>query len=74
MTARYVVKRILALGGHFARQVGSHARYSATYSDAAGNDATCHTTVPMHSGDIPRRTLRSIEKAMEPAFGKGWLR
>lgn len=47
---------------------------SAKYSDAAGNEATCHTTVPMHTGDIPKGTLGSIEKAMEPAFGKGWLR
>jgi len=32
------------------------------------------TTVPQHAGDIPSGTLRAIERDLEPAFGKGWLR
>lgn len=52
------------------RQVGSHRRYEAR----AESGLVCRTTVPQHTGDIPAGTLRSIEKAMEPVFGKGWLR
>lgn len=73
MVARLVVARILELGGYFVRQVGSHARYAAKYRQA-GVEATCSTTVPMHRGDIPLGTLRAIEKDLEPAFGKRWLR
>ncbi len=32
------------------------------------------TAVAMHPGDIPTGTLRKIEKDLQPAFGKGWLR
>lgn len=52
------------------RQVGSHERWQAATADGA----VCRTTVPVHGGDIPVGTLASIERAMEPAFGKGWLR
>lgn len=51
------------------RQRGSHQRWSAT-----GNGVTAYTTVAIHRGDIPPGTLRQIEKQMEPALGKGWLR
>jgi predicted RNA binding protein YcfA (HicA-like mRNA interferase family) len=31
-------------------------------------------TVPIHKGeDIPRGTLRAIERDLEPCLGKGWL-
>jgi predicted RNA binding protein YcfA (HicA-like mRNA interferase family) len=30
--------------------------------------------VPIHSGDIPTGTLRSIERQGEPALGRSWLR
>ena len=70
MTAREVVARILNLGGYFKRQVGSHARYGAKYDDSR-QERECSTTVPMHKGDIPTGTRASIERAMEPAFGKG---
>jgi predicted RNA binding protein YcfA (HicA-like mRNA interferase family) len=56
-----------------ARQVGSHRRF-VTYTDAAGRQATVRTTVAQHAGDIPAWTLRAIERDLEPAFGKGWLR
>jgi predicted RNA binding protein YcfA (HicA-like mRNA interferase family) len=57
-----------------ARQVGSHRRYLVTYTDAAGRQATLATTVAQHTGDIPAGTLRAIERDLEPALGKGWLR
>ncbi len=35
----------------------------------------CNTTVSMHAGrDLPRGTLRGIEKDLEPALGEGWLK
>jgi predicted RNA binding protein YcfA (HicA-like mRNA interferase family) len=55
------------------RQVGSHRRYVATYTDA-GREATVATTVPQHAGDIPAGTLCAIERDLEPALGKRWLR
>ncbi len=33
----------------------------------------CQAVIPVHGGDIPKGTLRNIERAMEPALGKGWL-
>jgi len=72
--AREVNRRIERLGGKMARQVGSHRRYVATYTDAAGREATVATTVPQHAGDIPAGTLRATERDLEPALGKRWLR
>ena len=72
--AREVNRRIERLGGLMARQVGSHRRYVIIYTDAGGSEATVATTVPQHQGDIPPGTLRAIERDLEPAFGRGWLR
>jgi predicted RNA binding protein YcfA (HicA-like mRNA interferase family) len=66
MTAREVVRALTRLGAVEVRQKGSHRRYVS----ACGK---CATTVAMHAGDIPKGTLRSIERAMEPCYGKGWL-
>lgn len=55
------------------RQVGSHRRYVATHTTPTGEEVTAATTVAQHPGDIPRGTLRAIEKDMESVFGKGWL-
>lgn len=30
--------------------------------------------IPIHSGDIPTGTLRSVERQGEPALGRMWLR
>jgi predicted RNA binding protein YcfA (HicA-like mRNA interferase family) len=66
MNAREVNLKIEARGGVLVRQTGSHRRYRA------GDQ---FTTVPQHgSRDIPIGTLRAIERDLEPAFGKGWLR
>jgi predicted RNA binding protein YcfA (HicA-like mRNA interferase family) len=32
----------------------------------------CGTVVPMHRGDIPPGTLRSIVRLLEPCLGKDW--
>ena len=55
------------------RQVGSHRRSLATYAYKLGNDCKAATTVAQHPGDVPRGTVRAIEKDLEAAFGKGWL-
>ncbi len=35
----------------------------------------CRTTVPIHaSDDLPRGTLRAIERDLEPCLGRTWLR
>jgi predicted RNA binding protein YcfA (HicA-like mRNA interferase family) len=72
--AREVNRQIERLGGVMARQTGSHRRYVITCTDAAGAAAKVATTVPQHAGDIPAGTLRAIERDLEPALGKGWLR
>lgn len=72
--AREVNRRIERLGGVMVRQVGSHRCYVVTYADAAGREARVATTVPQHPGDIPAGTLRAIERDLEPALGRGWLR
>lgn len=70
MRAREINQRIEQLGGHAVRQRGSHRVYRASSADGA---VTVQTVVPQHSGDVPRGTLRAIERALAPAFGQGWL-
>jgi predicted RNA binding protein YcfA (HicA-like mRNA interferase family) len=72
--AREVNRRIERLGGKMVRPVGSHRRYVATYTDAAGRETTVATTVPQHAGDVPAGTLCAIEHDLEPAWERGWLR
>jgi predicted RNA binding protein YcfA (HicA-like mRNA interferase family) len=69
--AREVNRRIERLGGKHTRTKGSHRWYEATVSPGGG---TCGTAVPQHPGDISPGTLRKIERELEPAFGRGWLR
>ncbi len=53
-------------GGDILRQKGSHVRVQA---------GECFATDPDHgSRALPRGTLRSIERQLEPCLGKGWLR
>ena len=69
MRAREINRKIEALGGTMTRQTGSHRRYQVTL-----NGQTFHATVPQHgTRDLPKGTLASIQRQLEPAFGKGWL-
>ncbi|MGH3615730.1 MAG: type II toxin-antitoxin system HicA family toxin [Pseudonocardia sp.] len=75
MKAREVNRRIERLGGVTVRQVGSHRRYRLVYRHSdTGQETTAFTTVPQHTGEIPKGTLRAIERDLEAALGKGWLR
>ncbi|MDH6180406.1 putative RNA binding protein YcfA (HicA-like mRNA interferase family) [Microbacteriaceae bacterium SG_E_30_P1] len=69
MNARDVNRRIEERGGVVLRQKGSHRFYRVEV-----DGAIAHTTVPQHAGDIPKGLLAKIQRDMEPALGKGWLR
>jgi len=70
MTGRQVIAMILAAGGTEVRRRGSHRMFVATVD---GMSVT--TVVPDHGGrDLETGLLRAIERQMEPAFGRGWLR
>lgn len=69
MRAREVNRKTESLGGVAVSQKGSHRKFRAT--TAAG--VTVTAIVPQH-GEIPTGTLRAIERSLEAAFGKGWLR
>ncbi|MDP3971316.1 MAG: type II toxin-antitoxin system HicA family toxin, partial [Candidatus Nanopelagicales bacterium] len=69
-----VNRRIESLGGQYISQRGSHRKYRAAYKDVSGNTTSVQTVVPQHRGDIPTGTLAAIQRQMEPAFGKGWLK
>jgi predicted RNA binding protein YcfA (HicA-like mRNA interferase family) len=65
MTSKDVLRRLRKLGAVEVRQSGSHVIVRA---------GSCMTPVPVHSGkDIPKGTLRNIEKLMTPALGERWL-
>jgi predicted RNA binding protein YcfA (HicA-like mRNA interferase family) len=55
MTAREVVARLKAEGWILVRSKGSHAQYRHP-------DRPDLVTVPMHTGDLPLGTLKSIER------------
>ena len=69
MKAREVNRRIEASGGVILRQRGSHRLYEVRVGGI-----TARTTVAQHSGDIPNGTLAAIQKDLEPALGKGWVK
>ena len=68
MRPREVTKRmrILDLTAHIVHQDGSHQKWRLHDGSSV--------IVPIHSGDIPTGTLRSIERQGEPALGRMWLR
>ncbi len=67
MTGRDVLKLIERAGCAPLRQRGSHVMVRCP--------GGCQTVIPVHRGqDVPTGTLRSIERALEPCLGKGWLR
>ena len=55
MTAREVAAALRADGWVLVRTKGSHGRYRHATKP-------CLVTVPMHPGDLPIGTLKSIEK------------
>ncbi len=71
MKAREVVSRIEARGGEFVRQRGSHMQYEYRVD----GQVIAFTTVPDHgSVDLGKGLISKIQRDLEPAFGKGWLR
>jgi predicted RNA binding protein YcfA (HicA-like mRNA interferase family) len=70
MKPREVCRRIERLGGVHTTTRGSHRTYVVHY----GERGRVLTWVPMHSREIRPGTLRKIERDLEPALGKGWLR
>ena len=54
LKAREIVAALLKAGFTVHHQAGSHVRLRHRL------DAALHVTVPMHSGDVPRTTLRRI--------------
>lgn len=67
MTGREVLRRVEGLGCTVVRQCGSHVMVRCP--------GGCQTVIPIHRGqDVPIGTLRSIERALAPCLGEGWLR
>ncbi|MGH9151076.1 MAG: type II toxin-antitoxin system HicA family toxin [Acidimicrobiales bacterium] len=64
MRTRELRALLRRLGCEEARQSGSHLIVRC---------GRCQTVVPVHTGDIPPGTLRSIERDLTPCLGKGWL-
>jgi predicted RNA binding protein YcfA (HicA-like mRNA interferase family) len=64
-----VNRLIERLGGVYVGTTGSHRRYVVPY-----DGGRVRTHVPIHPGDIPAGTLRKIERDLEPALGRGWLK
>ncbi len=65
VNTRDLRRRLRKAGCDEVRQTGSHLLVCC---------GTCQTVVPIHGGDVPTGTLRSIERDLEPCLGKGWLR
>ena len=64
MTASAVARRLRKLGVAYREARGSHRLYRIK---------DCTTVVPMHGADLPKGTLRKIEKDLEPCLGEKWL-
>lgn len=64
VTARRLAQILRRSGCEVVRQKGSHQVWRCR---------ECQTVVPVHSGDIPKGTLRSIERDLEPCLGPKWL-
>jgi len=66
MTARELRRILKRLDCVEVRQRGSHLVIRC---------GICQTVVPVHRGeDIPRGTLKGIERDLEGCLGKGWLK
>lgn len=66
MTSRELFKLLNRLGCELHRTgKGSHQVWTC---------GECRVSIPNHSGDIPKGTLRAIERALEPCLGKSWMK
>ena len=65
---REVNKKIEGHGGVFVRQKGSHRVYRVNRGTWV-----IMVVVPQYGGDVPKGTLRSIERDLEPMLGERWL-
>lgn len=66
MTATELRRILKSLDCVEVRQKGSHLIVRC---------GKCQTTVPVHMGkDIPKGTLRSIERMLTPCLGEDWLK
>ena len=65
---RDINRKIEAHGGRFVRQRGSHRVYRVNRGTWV-----IMVVVPQHGGDMPKGTLRSIERDLEPMLGERWL-
>lgn len=74
MKAWEVIAKITQRGGVYSHSRGSHRYYVAVYTRSDGSSGQACTSVAVHPGDLPKGTLRKIERDLEPAYGKGWLR
>ena len=68
MRPREVIQRMFRLDrtARVIHQDGSHQKWRLHDGSSV--------IIPIHSGDIPTGTLRSIERQGEPALGRMWLR
>ena len=66
MTAREVIRRLLALGCTERPGKGAHRVFVSPQGH-------CRTVVSSHRGDIPTGTLHAIERQMSHCLGEGWL-
>ena len=64
MTGAEVTRKLRKLGVTYRLARGSHRLYRIH---------DCTTVVPMHNRDLPKGTLRKIERDLEPCLGKKWL-
>lgn len=61
-------------GGYRIRTKGSHATFEVVKENEKGEVvATARAQVPVHSGDVPPGTLRSIQRQLASVLGEGWL-
>jgi len=68
MSAKEVRKALRKKGCEELRQKGSHLQIKCDDKVPAFG-APCHTTIPMHGGDIKKGTMHSINKSVEPCVG-----
>ena len=68
MRSKEIVRRVQRLGGRVVSKAGK-----GSHTKVACRCGTYKTTVP-RSDNVHPKTRKSIEIALEPCFGEGWLR